>query len=581
MSTDPTFATYTTLIPSHDFTNAVYMEDSVLFNGTGTIYVAFRVPPTMTDPANSGILYIDDVVIDDAPACPDPSDLAITTVATTTASLNWTAGYNETQWQVAVQPAGSGTPSGSGTIVNTTPVYNATLLTPDTAYEYYVRAVCTSENSNWVGPFTFRTTCNPLPTPFTETFDTNSTTESCWTIINGNGNSYEWNMNQTVNPISGNQMAAIFSGTNGDNDDWLITPTLMAHAGQRLRLKYKVYGSDFTEDLKIKLSTNGTTVNQFTTTLYQNSLTTTTDANGTVAGSNTITVASAQDIRVGDILYMPGFPFPYQTAVTNVSGSVITFSNAATVTMTGEQSVELTHEVINNEQVKEMVIDLTSVTSATDINIGFYIPHFLPNPWGYRSQFLFVDDVMVEDIPACPTVFNVTTTNIIDTTADINWATTGSATSWEISVQPFGTPAPVGATLPAYLYTATAHPYAVTGLTPATQYQYYIRAICSASSQSEWVGPFEFTTRCDFANVCQYTITAISGNTGQVTDNVSVMQNGVEVQAIEFPGFGQTILDYQVFLCSGVEFNLYWDGFGSVYNTEAQIIVKDESGNVV
>lgn len=583
MSTTPDFDTYTTLIPSHDFTHTAYEEDSVLFTGTGIVYIAFRVPPTMTDPANSGVMMISDMTIDDAPSCPSPTDLDITTVATNTASLNWTAGFNETQWQVVVQDAGSGTPTGSGTIVTTTPTFNATGLTADTAYEYYVSAVCNgTENSNWVGPFTFRTDCNSLPTPFIETFDTSSTTETCWKIINGNAIAYDWDLDEAFNPIFGNQMAAIFTGTNGDNDDWLISPKLTAHAGQRLRFYYKVYNSDYHEDLKIKLSTNGATVNQFTTLLYQNSLTTITDATGTVAGSNTITVASAQDIRIGDILYIPGWPFPYQTAVTNIAGLVITMSNAATITMTGEQSVELTHEIINNEEVREMVIDLTSVTTATDINIGFYIPRFLPNPWNYRSQFLFIDNVIVEDIPACPQVINATTSNIIDTSAQINWEATGSETSWEISVQPFGTPAPVGVTLPAYLHTTTSHPYTVTGLTSATQYQYYIRAICSTTSQSEWFGPFTFTTRCDFSNVCMYTITVTNGNTGPVTDNVSVMQNGVEVQAIEFPGFEQTSLDYQVFLCTGVEFNLYWNGFGSgLQYYEAQMIVKDEAGTVV
>lgn len=582
MSTTPDFATYTTLIPSFDFTHTAYREDSVLFTGTGVVYIAFRVPPTMTDPANSGVMMISDIAIDDAPACPQPSALDVTAATTNTANLSWTAGFNETQWQVVVQAAGSGVPTGSGTTVNTTPAYNATLLTQDTAYEFYVRAVCASENSPWVGPFTFRTLCNPLPTPFLETFDSNSTTETCWSIINGNATAYDWDMSESVNPIFGNQMAGIFSGTNGDNDDWLITPTLMARPGQRLRFYYKVYNSDFTEDLKIKLSTNGATVNQFTTLLYQNSLTTTTDATGTVTGSNTITVTSTADVRIGDILYIPGWQFPYQTRVTGITGSVLTLSNAATETLTGIQSVELTHEIINNEQVREMVINLDAVTAPTNINIGFHIPRFLPNPWNYRGQFLFVDNVIVEDIPVCPSVINVTAQNIIDTTAQINWQPTGTETSWEISVQPFGTPAPVGATLPAYLHTATAHPYTVSGLVPATKYQYYVRAICSSTSQSQWVGPFEFTTRCDFSNVCLYTITAISGNTGQVTNNVSVMQNGVEVQAIEFPGFGQTTLDYQVFLCTGVEFNLYWNGLGSgVQYSQAQMIVKDESGTVV
>ena len=583
MSTTPTFSTYTTLIPSHDIINPVYMEDSVIFSGTGVIYVAFRIPPTMTDPADSGILFIDDVVIEDAPACPNPSGLAITAITPTTANLSWTIGFTETQWQVKIQAQGSGIPTGSGTTVNTTPTYTATGLTQDTAYEYYVRAVCNAtDSSSWVGPFLFRTTCNPLPTPFLETFDTTSATESCWAVVNGNGNAYKWGMNQTVNPIFGDQMAAIFSGTNGDNDDWLITPTLMAHAGQRLRFYYKVYNDFFTEDLKVKLSTNGAAVNQFTTLLYENSLSVPTDATGTVTGSNTLTMATTQGIRTGDVVYIPGWPFPYLTTVTNITGSVITLSQNATVTLTGVQVVQFSHEVINNEEVREMVIDLTSITSPTNINIGFYIPQFPPNPWNYRSQFLFIDNVIVEDIPACPTVINVTASNIVDTSATINWQTTGSATSWQISVQPFGTPAPVGATLPAYLHTTTTHPYNLTGLTPATQYQYYIRAICSGTSQSQWVGPFELLTRCDFANVCQYTITTISGNSGQVTQSVNVMQNGQVVQELEFPGFGQTIINYTVFLCTGVAFNLYWLGQGSgTQYSQAQIIVKDESNNIV
>ncbi|MBC8644040.1 hypothetical protein H9W95_08205 [Flavobacterium lindanitolerans] len=33
-------------------------------------------------------------------------------------------------------------------------------------------------------------------------------------------------------------------------------------------------------------------------------------------------------------------------------------------------------------------------------------------------------------------------------------------------------------------------------LTHATQYEYYVRAYCSSTQQSNWVGPFYFTTVC-------------------------------------------------------------------------------------
>jgi hypothetical protein len=586
LSSTPDFSTYTTLIPSFDFTNLAYEEKSVIFTGTGTIYIAFRVPPTMENPGSSGIIMIDDVYVEDAPACSNPTDLNVTNVTSSSANFSWKLGYNETQWQVVVQPIGSGIPTGSGTIVYITPTYSAAGLTPDTLYEYYVRAVCSGNgNSTWVGPLTFRTKCNPFPTPFLETFNSNSTTETCWTIVNGNGDTNDWNLNSTVNPIFGDQMAALFTGSNGNNNDWLITPTLTAHAGQRLRFYYKVYDGFFEEDLKVMLSTNGATTNQFTTLLYQNTLLTSTDATGTVLGSNTITVTSVQDIKVGDMLHIMDNPIPYHVTVTNITGNVLTLAAAATATVAGPLNVDVVHEIINNTIPKEMVINLDdyyTFTGNTDINIAFNTPFFPPNPWGYRSQYTFIDNVIIEDIPACASVLNVTTSNLIDTSVTLNWQEVGTATSWEISVQPFGTPAPVGNTLPQYLTTTTTHPKTITGLIPATKYQYYIRAICSGSSQSEWVGPFEFTTRCDFANVCQYTITTISGNTGQVTRSVNVMQNGVIVQELEFPGYRQTTIDYTVFLCSGVAFDLYWDGMGSgIQYSKAQIIIKDESNNVV
>ncbi len=587
ISSTPNFSSYTVLIPSFDFVNLAYEEKSVLFTGTGTTYIAFRVPPTMTNPGNSGIMMIDDVYVEDAPPCPNPGNLTVSTITTSTANLSWTAGYTETQWQVVVQAAGSGIPSGTGTSVNTTPTFNATGLTQDTLYEYYVRAVCGGSNGNsqWIGPLTFRTTCNALPTPFLETFNSDSTTESCWRIVNGNGDTNDWNLNQTVNPIFGNQMAALFTGNNGNNNDWLITPTLTVNANQRLRFYYKVYDEFFEEDLKVMLSTNGTATNQFTTILYENSLNSFTNATGVVSGSNSITLASAEDaarVRPGDFIYIPGFPFPYPTYVATVQGTLITMTTTATLTQTGAQNVQFEHKAINNEEVKEMVINLTGIMAPTNINLAFHTPYFPPNPWAYRSQYTFIDNVIIENIPACPSVINVTSSNLLDTAVTLNWETVGTENSWEISVQPFGTPAPNGNTLTQYLTTTTTRPKTITGLIPATQYQYYIRAICSSTSQSTWVGPFEFTTKCDFANVCEYTITTISGNTGQVSQSVNVMQNGVVSQVLEFPGFGQTTIDYNVFLCSGVAFDLYWDGLGSgVQYSQAQIIIKDSNNTII
>jgi hypothetical protein len=79
------------------------------------------------------------------------------------------------------------------------------------------------------------------------------------------------------------------------------------------------------------------------------------------------------------------------------------------------------------------------------------------------------------------------TATVLSTSASLNWASTG-ASSWEIEVVPgTGTPTGVGV-----VYNG-ALPYNVTGLTPNTNYCFYIKSLCPNSS-STWVGPFCFTT---------------------------------------------------------------------------------------
>lgn len=512
-TTDTNPESFTVLMPLMEFTNTDFEEKSLYFEGTGITYIAFRVPPAYNLAGGSSILQIDNVSITDAPACPMPSALAAANILQNQALLSWSPGYLEETWNVVVQEAGLGTPTVAGTPVSA-PNYTPNTLEPNMDYEFYVKANCTSENSEWAGPFVFRTLCTAFNTPFQETFNTDSTSEDCWRILNENSDGNIWSMQVTVNPYEGNQMAGMFTGSNGANDDWLISPTINVTANQRLRFYYKVYDSFFTEDLEIKLSTSGIDPENFTTTLY----------------------------------------------------------NTETETV-----------LLNNVEYKEMIINFPSDITG-NINIGWHIPEMEPSWMGYRGQLLFIDNVIVEDIPACASVSNPVVTSIIDTEVQIAWDANGSETSWEISVQPYDTPAPVGNTLPEYLYTATTNPYTITGLTPATKYEYYIRAICNETQQSEWVGPFEVITKCSFENLCEYTITLSGGPTGGIGGGIDVIQNGYVIQTLDFPTVAWNEipepLDFTLFLCTGVEFSLFWDAIGTAPGQfpGATVTVKNSEG---
>jgi len=106
-------------------------------------------------------------------SCPQPIDLELNQVATTTAEVAWTATGTETQWEVIILDAfaSSPLPTDTGVIVNT-PNHTFENLNENTEYQVYVRAVCSeTDKSFWSGPLAFYTTQTPASIPYSENFD--------------------------------------------------------------------------------------------------------------------------------------------------------------------------------------------------------------------------------------------------------------------------------------------------------------------------------------------------------------------------------------------------------------------------
>ena len=105
-------------------------------------------------------------------ACPQPTGLAASTIAQTTATLSWNIGCAETSWDLHITDAGAGAPTGVASNPGVTSTsFNAVGLTIEHAYEFYVRANCGGNgDSLWTGPFAFSTlpaapNCASLLTP--------------------------------------------------------------------------------------------------------------------------------------------------------------------------------------------------------------------------------------------------------------------------------------------------------------------------------------------------------------------------------------------------------------------------------
>ncbi len=91
--------------------------------------------------------------------CPAPSELAVSLVRDSSALLTWTAGFNETEWEVIYGDEGfDPLTEGESLIVTDSAGIHLRKLEPAHAYEAYVRAICsTRDSSTLIGPVQFTT----------------------------------------------------------------------------------------------------------------------------------------------------------------------------------------------------------------------------------------------------------------------------------------------------------------------------------------------------------------------------------------------------------------------------------------
>lgn len=247
--------------------SATCANNSVTFTpATAVFYVRFN--STIVG-SNDIYLYLDNIVLNQAVGACDPvNNLALTSNTPNSAGFTWNQnGSTVTNYEYEVRTTGlpgSGATGlvDSGTSNTTTATTN--LLTPNTAYVFYVRKNCGSSTFSEWNLINFRTPCVAFDVPFFEGFNSDSTTENCWTVINANGDTDAWNMSSTT-AQEGNQAAVLYTdGNGGSNDDWLISPAINMTGQMRLRFYYRVQSEWEPNDFEILFSTTGNQPANFT-----------------------------------------------------------------------------------------------------------------------------------------------------------------------------------------------------------------------------------------------------------------------------------------------------------------------------
>ena len=160
-----------------------YVVDISAYKSSNTI-IRFTV---YEDPSSFySDVSIDDVTVEETPSCANPTLLMANNVTPSSADLGWTAGGTETSWDI--EWGTTGFSQGSGNLVSATSSnpYSLSGLSPNTNYQFYVRADCGNNDlSPWAGPFSFTTSCAAYTSGYYQNFDgtLDPNIDACWTVI--------------------------------------------------------------------------------------------------------------------------------------------------------------------------------------------------------------------------------------------------------------------------------------------------------------------------------------------------------------------------------------------------------------
>ena len=423
------------------------------YTGNGR-YIALKAPHTNSSgAAQANYAYLDNLILDVIPLCPKPQGLVENTNATTQTSLelSWQEMGTATEWLVEYGPAGF-TP-GNGTMVTATATtMTVSNLSPSTTYDFYVRSLCSGgDTSAYSNNLTCHTVCGPITSlPYEENFDSyigatsvsaTAVLPNCWNNqTTGNYNNYAgypFMYNYSTHSLSGNNSLYFSSyktsATMYGGDEYVILPPIDT-----------VLHPMNTLQLEFSARKRAVNTSNQTSSYYQFILYVGVWANdSTFTPVDTIEIGSLEDI--------------------DYRSYIIPFNN-----------------FVGPGNRIALMAPAPLQTSVTGSSYGTYY---------YNAGH--VDDIMVSVIPSCPKPFAVEAYNALPYSVTADWTPMGSETNWEVVVVPAGTDPDNGVAMP-----TTEHPFTYTGLTPATDYELYVRADCGGGDYSPWSKEQEFTTKC-------------------------------------------------------------------------------------
>ena len=353
------------------------------YNGAA-VQIAFYGESTATGGDNN--LHIDNVNVDYVPTCFSPSDLAVSNLTKTGASISWTANTGETTWIFEYKK--SADKMWNSFNITGNPSYDLTALEPYTDYDVRIAAVCDPDEELGISRFSevlsFKTAAG---IPFVETFD-------------------------SALPTDWNRYTCFVDSIIEDPDNYSLTPV---SAGWAVSSGNGVFVNT---DKHLRLQIYGTSVKNWIVTPFiemEDNVQLTFDMALTKTSGTLEQVTTGE--QEDDI---------FAVLITADAGQ--TWEELIRWDNQGSQYV---YDDINCSAEGQTIKLPLSAYAGQSIALAFYGESTVAG----GSNYLHIDNVRVDSIPACSSPTGLTVSNVSSTAASFTWdeAEDGPAT-WAFGI---------------------------------------------------------------------------------------------------------------------------------------------------
>ena len=575
---------------------AAYVAYLDTYMGTGN-RIALKAPKLSSN--NRG--YVDDIVVNYLSDCRLVSDVAVSNITTTSASVSWQPNGDETSWYVDYRAAGD---SVWQTETATSIPHQITNLTNATQYYVRVAANCVTEIGEYSADVPFSTvTCDTADQCLytfnlvdsygdgwngsslrvlqggiqvtSMTISTNAATNATFQVPlcdnvpailswNSGSDSYDDECSfEVVDPFG-----EVIYSTSDPSAGTLTTLTVNCTPPSCPRpssvsvsniedvsatVNWVSTGTETAWNIEYKPTSSSTwsteyaTTNPYTltgltaTTMYD--LRVQADCGGEVSDWRETTFQTAGCALADQCSFTfyleDSFGDGWNDATVSVQQNGIT---VATLGLDDDYAITYTLSLCDNSNI-------TLVWNEGDYDDECSLEVRDPfNEVLYSSASLFsgtLTTFVAHCTPAtCPRPASVTVSDIGTTSATVSWVSTGTETAWNIEYKP--TSSSTWST-----EYATTNPYTLTGLTATTMYDLRVQADCGGGDVSDWRETTFNTSLCEAYEQCSYTL-YISGEYDDSWDynTLYVQQNGITVATVT--SIGDYTATVPLSLCSGV-----------------------------